>query len=101
MAMMLSGEPVDAARAEALGLVQEAVPAEALDAYVLAFARLLASRSPLAARTLKRVVHEGAERPLAEGLAVEGAALAEIFASDDYAEGLAAFAERRPPAFSR
>ena len=101
MAMMLSGEPVDAARAEALGLVQEAVPLEALDAHVLAFARLLASRSPRTARTLKRVVQEGNARPLAEGLAVERAALAEIFASDDYAEGLAAFAERRPPAFSR
>ena len=98
--MMLSGEPIDADRAEAIGLVQAVVPADELDEHVRRYAALLASRSPRAARVLKRVVYRGIEAPLAEGLAQERAALAEIFESADYAEGLAAFAERRPAVFA-
>jgi enoyl-CoA hydratase/carnithine racemase len=98
--LMLTGEPIDAARAEAIGLVQKAVPAEELDEYVLRYATLLASRSLRTASILKRVVYQGNERPLAEALGLERAALRDIFGSADYAEGLAAFAERRPPKFS-
>jgi enoyl-CoA hydratase/carnithine racemase len=98
--MMLSGEPVNAARAETIGLVQAAVPDDDLDAHVLRYAALLASRSPRTARMVKRLVSQGVEMPLADGLARERAALLDVFDSADYAEGLAAFAERRPPVFS-
>ena len=98
--MMLSGEPVDAARAEAIGLVQAMVPDAELDDYVLRYASLLASRSPRTAGLLKRVVYGGIDIPLQDGLAQERAALQHVFDSDDYAEGLAAFAERRPPVFA-
>jgi enoyl-CoA hydratase/carnithine racemase len=98
--MMLSGEPVSAARAEAIGLVHAAVPDDDLDAHVLRIAALLASRSPRTARMVKRLVAQGMEMPLADGLARERAALLDVFDSADYAEGLAAFAERRPPVFS-
>jgi enoyl-CoA hydratase/carnithine racemase len=97
--MMLSGEPVNAARAEAIGLVQAVAPDEDLDAQVLRTATLLASRSPRTARMVKRLVGHGIEMPLADGLAREREALREVFDSADYAEGLAAFAERRPPVF--
>jgi enoyl-CoA hydratase/carnithine racemase len=98
--MMLSGEPVGAARAEAIGLVQAAVPDADLDAHVLRYATLLASRSPRTARLLKQVVRGGMATSLDAGLAQERAALAEVFASTEYAEGLQAFAERRDPVFS-
>jgi enoyl-CoA hydratase/carnithine racemase len=61
---------------------------------------LLAGRSAPALATIKRLVHEGIEMPLAEGLRLERAALPAILGSKDYAEGLAAFAERRPPRFT-
>jgi enoyl-CoA hydratase/carnithine racemase len=98
--MMFAGEPIDAATAAAWNMVQEVAADDALDARVLAYASLLASRSPRGLRTLKRVVRTGMEQPLAAGLLTERAALADIFASADYAEGLAAFAERRPPVFA-
>jgi enoyl-CoA hydratase/carnithine racemase len=100
MEMMLSGEPVDAARAEVIGLVQTAIADDALDAHVLRYATLVASRSPRTSRVLKRVVNQGCEVTLAAGLAQERTALVEIFADPHYAEGLAAFAERRPPIFA-
>jgi enoyl-CoA hydratase/carnithine racemase len=100
MQMMLSGEPVDAQTAGSWNLVQDVASDEDLDARVLRYAGLVASRSPRGARTLKRVVRTGMEQPLAEGLLTERAALADVLASADYAEGLRAFAERRTPVFA-
>ena len=60
---------------------------------------VLASRSPSGARTAKRLIHRGIEVPLADALQLERAALQEVLASADYAEGLAAFAEKRAPRF--
>jgi enoyl-CoA hydratase/carnithine racemase len=67
---------------------------------VLAYAGVIASRSPRTTRLLKRVVRTGLEQNLADGLRLERDALVEVFASADYAEGLRAFAERRPPHFA-
>jgi enoyl-CoA hydratase/carnithine racemase len=62
-------------------------------------ATTLAGRSAPALAAIKRLVYEGIELPLAAGLQIERAALPETLGSKDYAEGLAAFAERRPPRF--
>ena len=97
--MMLTGEPVTGARAEQIGLVQAAVAADNLDGYVQRIAETLASRSPTGAQTIKRLVYGGLETTLADGLGQEGLALRDILASPDYAEGLAAFAEKRQPRF--
>jgi len=61
---------------------------------------LLAGRSAPGQVAIKRLVYQGRELPLAEGLKLERAALPAILGSDDYAEGLAAFEERRPPRFT-
>lgn len=98
--MMLPGEPVDAATAERWDLVQALAPDDELDAMTLAYAQQVAARSPRAARTLKRVVRQGMAQPLDEALQTERAAIQDILVSADYAEGLAAFAERRPPVFA-
>lgn len=97
--LMLTGEPIAGRRAEEIGLVNAAVSADRLDAHAMRVAALLASRSPTGARAAKRLVYRGLETTLAEGLEMEGEALREILASPDYAEGLAAFAEKRLPRF--
>jgi len=97
--MMLTGEPVTGSRAEQIGLVHAAVAANDLDGYVRRIADILASRSPSGAQTIKRLVYRGLEMTLVDGLAQEGLALRDILNSADYAEGLAAFAEKRQPRF--
>jgi enoyl-CoA hydratase/carnithine racemase len=98
--MMLSGEPVTSEYALGIGLVNEVVAAEELEARARALAQLLASRSARSLATIKRLVYQGLDLPLAEGLRAEGAAVPDILGSADYAEGLAAFSERRPPRFT-
>jgi enoyl-CoA hydratase/carnithine racemase len=97
--MMFTGEPVPAERAAAWGLVNEVVPPDELEARALAFARIAATRSRRNLALLKQVVYAGRDRPLAEGLELERQAFVEVLASADYREGLAAFAEKRPPVF--
>jgi len=98
--MMLSGAPVTREYAHAIGPVNEIAEAQALEARVHEFARLLASRSAPAMAEIKRLVYRGIEKPLEDALRMERAALPAILGSADYAEGLAAFAERRAPNFT-
>ena len=98
--MMLSGEPVTTEYALGIGLVNEVLAPDELDARARAFADTLASRSAPALAAIKRLVYQGIELTLADGLQLERAALPAIFGSTDYAEGLAAFAERRQPKFT-
>jgi enoyl-CoA hydratase/carnithine racemase len=97
--MMLGGEPVTSEYAFGIGLVNEVVAREELEPRAHAFARMLATRSAPALAAIKRLVYLGLDLPLAEGLAIERAALPDILGSADYAEGLAAFSERRAPCF--
>ena len=97
--LILTGEPITGKRAAEIGLINAAVAAEQLDAHVIRIATVLASRSPSGARTAKRVIYGGLETTLANGLALEASALKDILTSADYAEGLAAFAEKRSPRF--
>ena len=98
--LMFTGEPVTSEYAHSIGLVNEVVAPDELDPRALALANLLATRSAAAIAAIKRLVYQGIELPLAAALRVERAALPEILGSADYAEGLAAFAERRPPRFT-
>ncbi len=97
--LILTGEPITGRRAGEIGLITAAVAADQLDAHVMRIATVLASRSPSGARTAKRLIYGGLETTLAEGLKLEAGALRAVLTSADYAEGLAAFAEKRPPRF--
>lgn len=99
--MMYTGEPIGAAKALEIGLVNACVPDSELDAAVARYIAVLGARSPSAARVLKKTVTEGMQASLADGLECERRALQSILGSADYAEGLSAFAEKRPPKFSR
>lgn len=98
--LMMTGEPITGARAAEIGLVNYAVSQDEMDAKAVALAKVLASRSPLGLRQIKRLVYEGLEQPLDVGLRRERECLLQVLASADYAEGLVAFAERRPPKFT-
>jgi len=99
--IMLQGEPITGQRAAEIGLLNAAVAAEHLDGAALKMATLMASRSPSGASTMKRLVYEGLESTLENGLKMERAALRDVLTSADYAEGLAAFAAKRPPRFGQ
>lgn len=98
--MMYTGEPISSEQAAEWGLLNGVVPAEELMDRVMEFARIVASRSRRTGALLKDAVYRGVERPLEEGLEIEHQAIVEILQSDDYKEGLAAFAERRAPIFN-
>lgn len=98
--LILTGEPISGRRAEEIGLVNAALAADQLDAHVMRIAAVLASRSLSGAQAIKRLVYGGLEMSLADGLAQEGLALRDILSSCDYAEGLAAFTEKRQPRFN-
>jgi len=99
MRYLLTGDPIPAAVALRMGLASEVLP----DAEVLAHAFKLASKiaalSPLSIDAIKEVVKLGPDAPLAAALVMERKAFQLLFASDDRAEGMAAFAEKRAPAF--
>ena len=98
--MMLSAEPIDSEFAADIGLVNAVFSSTDLDAKVLAYAQMLATRSPGAQAQIKRLVNEGLDLPLPQALALERQALPAILESPDYAEGLLAFEEKRPPRFA-
>ncbi len=96
---IMTGQRIPAARAEAWGLVTQAVPDDGLDAAVRALATELAERAPLAMRTLKTVLNRGAEAPLETALELERKAYAWLRSTHDYEEGVRSFLDRRPPTY--
>ena len=100
MKLMLTGEPVGAEEALAMGLASEVVDDDALEARALALAALIASRPPMALRLLKEAALAGAGAPLATGLMLERRAFELLFDSADQKEGMQAFAQRRAPRFA-
>jgi len=99
--LLLSGRVVLGGEAAQLGLVNRALPSDALMDEVLAYARELALRcSPASMATMKRQVYADLERPLAEALAEADRLMLESFTRPDFAEGVASFVERRDPSFA-
>jgi enoyl-CoA hydratase len=95
--LALTGEPIDAQRALALGLINRVVPAgQSLDE-ALALAEVIAANAPLAVRTTKRVMKEALEVDEDAGWDINNAAMSAVFASADAMEGSIAFAEKRAP----
>ncbi len=99
MKMVLSGQPITAQEALAAGLVAELAPAGEATARALALAETITSKPALALRVAKDSVLKAYSMGLADGLAFERRAFALLLASEDKAEGTAAFLEKRKPSF--
>lgn len=97
--MMVTGQPVQPEEALALGIVDRLLPEAGFEAEVMAHARKLAAGPTMAQGYIKLSMNYGLEVSLAQGLAIERAHQSQLFASDDVAEGLKAFLEKRPAAF--
>jgi len=95
--LLLSGQPVGPARALELGIVDRVVPAERLLDECLDYLARLASGPTLAVGNIKVAAKIGADLPLEGALALEREAVWRLFMSEDAAEGMAAFAEKRTP----
>ena len=93
--MLLSGDPIDAETARAWGLVNHVIAAEELLPHALKLAATVAAKAPVASRLIHQSVAEGMARPLNQGLRLEIQNFAEVFASEDKTEGIAAFVEKR------
>jgi enoyl-CoA hydratase/carnithine racemase len=97
--MLSTGRFLNAAEAAEAGLINRAVPAEALDGEVAAMASKLAEKLPVALRHGKRAFHEQAEMPLDQAYAHTARVIADNMLEPDTAEGVRAFLEKRPPAW--
>jgi enoyl-CoA hydratase len=98
--LILSGELIDAEEAWRIGLVDTLVEDADLLQHTTAFARGMASHSPVTLRLAKAAVTTAMEAPLSAGLAMERELFITAFASDDRREGVAAFLEKRNAEFT-
>ena len=97
MGMLLTAEPIDAAEARRIGLVNLILPQDRLRAEAAALAARIAGRSALAVQLGKRTFHRQAGLPLAEAYEVAAAAMVENLLAEDAAEGIGAFVAKRQP----
>jgi enoyl-CoA hydratase len=97
--LIFTGDMVDAARAKAIGLALDVVPAAQLLAHCQAVIGRIAKKGPLAVARAKRVIAQGADLTLAAGNQVEREAFADLFNSADRKEGMTAFLAKRPAVF--
>ncbi|MEM7483080.1 MAG: enoyl-CoA hydratase-related protein [Acidobacteriota bacterium] len=99
MRMMLTGDMIPAAEAHSIGLVEMVFPADELREKTLELAAKIASKSPLTLRIAKEAVHAAAQFPLNDGIRYERDLFCLAFSTEDKAEGVDAFLNKRPAAW--
>ena len=97
--MIMSGEPVDAQEALRIGLVSAVAPRDRLAAEAEAIAGRIAERGPIAVRYAKEAVNRGLDMPLEQALRYETDLTIILQTTEDRAEGVRAFLEKRRPEF--
>ena len=100
MQLILTGDRISAQEAHRIGLVDEVVPHDQLEAKTLDVATKIAEKSPIAVRLAKEAVKAALRMPLAEGLRYEQSLFSLVFTTDDKNEGVRAFLEKRKPQWS-
>jgi enoyl-CoA hydratase len=98
--LLYSGRIIEADEALALGYVKEVVEPDALLPRARELATAYLAGSPFAMRRIKALAYEGLERSVRAHMDAHVAALSECFKSEDHAEGVASFLERRPAQFT-
>jgi enoyl-CoA hydratase/carnithine racemase len=99
MEMILTGRMMDAAEAERSGLVSRVVAPDQLIEEVMKVAKKIASLSPVSVMLTKEAVNSAYETTLSQGVTFERRLFHSMFALEDQKEGMAAFVEKRKPAF--
>jgi enoyl-CoA hydratase/carnithine racemase len=95
--MLLSGDMIDAAEAERLGLVNKVVPLENLEEATWALVHKVISKSPLAVKMGKRFYYQMVNMPFAQRFAYSSEVFARLCTSEDAKEGVGAFMAKRKP----
>jgi enoyl-CoA hydratase len=99
MHLLLSGEPVSAEQALAMGLVEEVVDDALADERAFAYAKKIAAHSPIATQAVKAAVRAALEMPLSAGIRYENELHVVCMQAKDRAEGIAAFQQKRDADF--
>jgi len=97
MEMLLTGKPIDAARALEWGLVNRVTSVEKLDEAVQEFVDAILARSSAVIRAGKRAFYDQIDRPLADAYDTAGKAMTKGVLLEDAAEGIDAFFQKRAP----
>jgi enoyl-CoA hydratase len=100
MLLNLTGDFIDARTAHEWGLVERVVPRAELMDTALGIARTISERSPVSVAVLRELARTTRDLPLEEGLRREADGFRRCLESEDGAEGVAAFLEKREPQFT-
>ena len=99
MEMILTGDMIDAATAEKIGLVNHVYPIDQLETETMKLAEKIAEKAPIALQLSKEAVKFASRSNLDEGLRREVDLFSICFSTEDKKEGVAAFLEKRKPEF--
>ncbi|MGI8927097.1 MAG: enoyl-CoA hydratase/isomerase family protein [Tepidiformaceae bacterium] len=97
--LLFTGDVIDAAEAQRIGLVSRVVPADELMPTARALAGKIAANPPIAMRYMKEGLRQARQATMEEMGAFIGSALGYLFTTEDHREGALSFVERREPAF--
>lgn len=100
MKLLYTGDPLSAEEALELGYVDQIVDADELAPVATELAGRIARNSPFSLKRIKTLVYEGLGSEVSDHMSRHTQAMAECFASDDHAEGVASFLERREAKFT-
>ena len=97
--LLLTGDPVDAVDAHRIGLVQRVAEPEALETVTFELAERIAANAPIGVQAAKAAARASLSTGLEAGMQYEEELIAVCLGTEDRHEGIAAFLEKRPPAF--
>ncbi len=97
--MIFSGDIIDAAEAERIGLVSKVVPADQLLSTTMELAKRIANGPPMAIKYAKEVMYKAQEMDMEDTVKLEAVNFAKCMRSEDAAEGVKSFLEKRAPEF--
>jgi enoyl-CoA hydratase/carnithine racemase len=97
--LLFAAEPIDAAEALRIGLVNRVVPTGQALGEAMRLAQTYQARGPLSLAFAKQAVHRGMEMDLASGIELETLLVTAIYGTQDKQEGISAFLEKRTPIF--